>query len=273
MLTVGPSRGAALALGLLAALGATAPAAAQELASHLAVYEVTTGRAPTGVTPPEIRGTYVFRLHAECDGGLAFEQRLRFEARAPGSETVVDQTSTGWESADGKRYRFAHRTSVDGKELPEVRGDAELGAKPQAHFTQPAERIVELTPDTVFPVSLLRRTVKAAAADEAGFEGRFFLGDKPEPPQVISVLLGKPPRRVSDLPPPQGDRALVASQGRFYFRAAFYEDQARSTGEPRHEMSSVTLANGVEIWGTHEQGDLRLEYRLTRIEALPKPKC
>ncbi|HKU97957.1 MAG TPA: hypothetical protein VJR58_21885, partial [Vineibacter sp.] len=70
-----------------------------------------------------------------------------------------------------------------------------------------------------------------------------------------------------------GDRHLVEGRDRFYFHAAFYDDEATSTGEPRHELSSVTLDNGVEIWGTHEQGELRLEYRLIRIEALPKPDC
>jgi hypothetical protein len=38
-------------------------------------------------------------------------------------------------------------------------------------------------------------------------------------------------------------------------------------------MSSVTLDNGVEIWGTHEHGELRLEYRLIRLETLPRPNC
>jgi hypothetical protein len=38
-------------------------------------------------------------------------------------------------------------------------------------------------------------------------------------------------------------------------------------------MSSVTQHNGIEIWGTHEQGELRLEYRLIRIEAAPRPNC
>jgi hypothetical protein len=274
MLTDVRSRGVAIAAVVLAVLAAGASAKAQELVPHLAVYEVTTGRAPAGVTPPEITGTYVFRLQAECDGGMKFEQRLRFEAMAPSGMTTIDQTSTGGESADGKRYRFTHRTTVDNKTEPEVRGEVDLGGEgAQARYSQPAGRTVNIPGDTMFPISILRRAVKAARDAEAGFEGRFFMGDKPEPPQAVSVLLGKPPRRVAEMAPPQGERGLIEGRDRFYFRASFYEDQAKSNGEPRHELSSVTLDNGVEVWGTHEQGELRLEYRLIRIESQPKPQC
>jgi hypothetical protein len=276
MLTNAGARAASLAL-IMSAGGALPPVAAfaQELVPHLAVYDVTTGRAPPGVTPPTVRGTYVFRLQAECDGVMKFEQRLRFEVRGPGGASELDQSSAGSESADGKRYQFTHKTSVDGKVQPEVRGGVDLGDKGEAtaHFSHPAGRTVTVPSGTLFPVSILRRTVKAARAGEEGFDGRFFIGDKPEAPQAVSVLLGKPPRRVAELPLPQGDRDLVSGQDRFYFRASFYDDEARGSGEPRHEMSSVTLHNGIEIWGTHEQGELRLEYNLIRIEAAPKPDC
>jgi hypothetical protein len=268
-------RPAAVVLAACLTAAASTPALAQDLASHLAVYEITTGRAPAGVSPPEVSGTYVFRLQGECDGSLKFEQRLRFELKAPSGQTTVDQTSVGTESADGKRYRFTHRTTVDGKTEPEVRGEVGPGAgeELQVRFSQPEGRAVSIPADSLFPISMLRRTVRAVQAGETGFEGRFFMGDKPGAPQAVSVLLGKPPRRVAELPPPQGDRNLLDGRERFYFRASFYEDGGKSTGEPKHELSSVTLDNGVEIWGTHEQGELRLEYRIIRIESLPKPQC
>lgn len=274
MLTRPFLRATALAVGTAVAAGFAAAALAQPLVPHLAVYEITTGRAPAGVTPPEIKGTYVFRLQGECDGGYKFEQRLRFEAQGPGGATVVDQTSTGSESNDGKRYRFAHQSLVDNQAQPEAKGEVELGdGDGEAQFSQPVGRVVPIPAGTLFPISILRRTVMAAASGETGFEGKFFMGDKPEAPQSVSVLLGKPPRRVLEMPPPQGDRGLVSGRERFYFRVAFYDGKLDVSGEPRHEMSSVTLDNGVEVWGTHEQGELRLEYRLIRIESVPPPKC
>jgi hypothetical protein len=38
-------------------------------------------------------------------------------------------------------------------------------------------------------------------------------------------------------------------------------------------MSSVTLDNGIELYGTHEQGEGGIEYRITRLEPIPKPVC
>src|SRR5262245_61333981 len=104
------------------------PVLAQELVSHLAVYELTTGRAPAGVTPPEVSGKYVFRLQGECDGGMKFEQRLQFEVKTAAGQATVDQISSGTESADGKRYRFTHRITIDGKTEPEARGEVDPSA-------------------------------------------------------------------------------------------------------------------------------------------------
>ena len=60
-----------------------------------------------------------------------------------------------------------------------------------------------------------------------------------------------------------------------YYRAGFFDAQAdgKGQGEPAYEMSSVTLDNGVELYGTHEESDGGIEYRITRLEPLPKPEC
>ena len=39
------------------------------------------------------------------------------------------------------------------------------------------------------------------------------------------------------------------------------------------EMSTLVLDNGIELYGTHEEGEGGLEYRISRLEALPKPNC
>jgi hypothetical protein len=38
-------------------------------------------------------------------------------------------------------------------------------------------------------------------------------------------------------------------------------------------MSSMMLDNGIELYGTHEEGEGGIEYRMTRLEPLPKPTC
>ena len=70
-------------------------------------------------------------------------------------------------------------------------------------------------------------------------------------------------------------RRTGRGRSRIYYRAGFFEapSKGQSQGEPAFEMSSITLDNGVELYGTHEESDGGIEYRITRLESLPKPEC
>jgi hypothetical protein len=80
------------------------------------------------------------------------------------------------------------------------------------------------------------------------------------------------PRRLADFALPENAGALGKGE-RIYFRGGFFDAGNKAAGEPTYEMSSITLDNGVELWGTNEQTDTAIEYRLTRLEPLPKPTC
>ena len=87
-------------------------------------------------------------------------------------------------------------------------------------------------------------------------------------------MIGKVPKRLADIKIPDGAEALVDGRTRIYYRAGFFDAaESKGQGEPAFEMSSVTLDNGIELYGTHEQNDGGIEYRITRLEALPKPEC
>ena len=103
----------------------------------------------------------------------------------------------------------------------------------------------------------------------------FFFGDKVKPPQSVNVVIGKVPKRLSDVKVPDGAESLVDGRVRIYYRAGFFDEptKGQGPGEPAFEMSSVMLDNGVELYGTHEQGESGIEYRITRLEPLPKPEC
>ena len=110
-------------------------------------------------------------------------------------------------------------------------------------------------------------------AGENGFEGLFFFGDKVKPPLAVNALIGRVPKRLADVKVPKGAESLADGRARIYYRAGFFDDDAKKQGEPAFEMSSVTLDNGIELYGTHEQSEGGIEYRITRLEALPKPEC
>jgi len=93
------------------------------------------------------------------------------------------------------------------------------------------------------------------------------------PPQSVNVVIGRIPKRLKDLKIPEGGESLADGHDRIYYRAGFFDPQSKGAGGPTFEMSSVTLDNGVELYGTHEEGETGIEYRITRLEPLPKPEC
>src|SRR5262249_43322438 len=141
----------------------------------------------------------------------------------------------------------------------------------EARFTEPGGQTVALPNRTMFPVAISRETIRQAKAGETGFDALFFFGDKVKPPQSVNVVIGKVPKRLSDVKIPDGAETLVDGRGRIYYRAGFFDEptKGQTQGEPAFEMSSVMLDNGIELYGTHEQGDGGIEYRITRLEALP----
>jgi hypothetical protein len=257
---------------LIAAAAVVVPASAQDFAPHRAVYAITAvenGKPGVGTS-----GTYAYELRATCDG-YVINQRLRLDA-AGGREAVAsEQQSQMTESRDGKKLRFEHRTTTGGKQSSLVKGEALLGddGKGEARFTDPEGQTVALPAGTLYPVAIAREVIRQAKAGETGFDALFFYGEKVKPPQSVNIVIGRVPKRLADVKIPEGAEQLADGRTRIYYRAGFFDAQSKGQGEPAFEMSSITLDNGIELYGTHEESDGGIQYRITRLEALPKPEC
>ena len=122
---------------------------------------------------------------------------------------VSEQQSQMTESRDGKKLRFEHRSTTDGRETSLVKGDALLGddGSGQARFTEPEGQTVALPAGTLFPMAIARETIRQAKAGEGGFDALFFYGEKVKPPQSVNIVIGKVPKRLADGEDPRGRRA------------------------------------------------------------------
>jgi EipB-like len=261
-------------LSLAAALVTFGPAMAQEFVPHRAVYAVSS--LDRGKPGGSTSGTYAYELRLTCDGYVV-NQRLRLEMGGGRGAVTSEQQSQLTESRDGRRLRFEHRTTTGGKQANMVKGEALMGddGKGEARFADPEGQTVALPANTLFPVAIARETIRQAKAGETGFDTQFFFGEKVKPPQSVNILIGRLPKRLADVKIPEGAEQLADGRSRIYYRAGFFDVQAdgKGQGEPAYEMSSVTLDNGIELYGTHEENDGSIEYRITRLEALPKPEC
>lgn len=256
---------AALVIGGLMTL----PAAAQDFAPHKAAYAVSAldhGKAGASI------GNYAYELKLTCEA-YVITQRLRLDIGGNNSEQQSQMT----ESRDGRTLHFEHRSLVNGKQTSRTKGEAVLDDKGvgQAHFSEPEGQTAALTAGTLFPIAIARATVRHAQENDGGFDGLFFYGEKPKPPQAVNTLIGRVPKRLAGFKIPDGADALAKGHSQIYYRAGFFDADGKSKGErATFEMSSLMLDNGIELWGTHEEGDGGgIEYSITRLEAVPLPTC
>lgn len=249
------------------------PAAAQDFAAHRAAYSVRMlehGKPAAGSS-----GTYAYEMKLTCDSYIMY-QRLRIELESGRGTVVSEQQSQMTESRDGRKLQFDHRSSANGRVTSQWKGEATIGddGHGQARFSEPEGQTVALPPGTMFPTAIARATVQRARAGDTGFDALFFYGEKVKPPQAVNVLIGRVPKRLADLAVPPGSESLVANHTRVYYRGGFFDADPKGKGEQAaFEMSSLTLDNGIELYGTHEEGEGGIEYRITHLEALPKPNC
>jgi hypothetical protein len=257
---------------VLAGLAVALPATAQDFAPHKAAYAVNAldrGKAGASI------GTYAYELKLTCEA-YVITQRLRLDIEGRNA-AVTEQQSQMTESRDGRSLQFEHRSIVNGKQTSLVKGEAvvdDTGAG-QAHFSEPAGQTAALPAGTMFPIAIARATVRHAKESDGGFDGLFFYGEKPKPPQAVNTLIGRVPKRLADLKIPDGADTLVKGHARIYYRAGFFDADGKSKGQQAtFEMSSLMLDNGIELWGTHEEGDgSGIEYSVTRLETVPLPTC
>lgn len=264
-------------LGVLAALCAfSLPAMAQikDLAPHRALYKIRPAPVAAGTLPVEASGSVAYELKQTCDG-LEWRQHLDLTASGGGQDIRLEQTMTGAESFDSKRLRYETRSTVDGALQPVVRGSAELrddGAG-EAKFTSPNTRTITLPAGTLFPMAALAKGLADRRAGQDGFDYKVFTGERIEPPQRMTGIIGMAPRRARELPPPQGDGDLIAGKEPFYMHMSFFEGDGKDAIEPAYTWSTVMLDSGIEILGVQTAGQLRFEYVIERIEKMPMPKC
>jgi len=262
-----------LLLAVLAAAVAL-PAAAQDLQPHRAIY--TVAMLEKGKAGPGAPGHYAFELKQTCDG-YVIQQRIRLDVEGAKGSAVSEQTSQMTESRDGRKLKFEHRSTLNGKTSSVMKGEASLAddGAGQSLYSEPEGQSVALPRGTLFPNAMTRITLQHAKAGDGGFDALFFYGEKVKPPQSVNVVIGRVPKRLADFKIPEGGEALAEGRGRIYYRGAFFDTDSKDKngGEAASEMSSLTLDNGIELYGTHEEGEGGIEYRISRLEPLPKPTC
>ncbi len=252
-----------------ALVGSTAQpaAAAVELLSHRAVYQLSLaqGTATTGGVS-DVRGGLVLEWRDSCEGAIS-NQRLGFVASfgdAPGF--TYDVRFSSWESPDNKRLRFNVR-SFDGANLfEEYRGEATLDeAGGKAAFAEPEGETLALPRGTLFPTEHMLKLIEGALAGEVVVSHDVFDGSGMEGLSRVTAVIGRP--TVVD------SATTDAAEERRWPVSLAYHDVTVADDVPSFELTFELSEQGVLYDLVLDYGDFALEADLEQLETFEAQHC
>jgi hypothetical protein len=153
----------------------------------------------------------------------------------------------------------------------ELRGDARLGADGSggADYTVPAQRHVDLPPDTMFPTTHSLALLANAEAAKPFLWAHVFDGSDEEGLFGVGAAIAQ---RHEAAAPAEGRSPLLSAGPSWYVTLAFYPALDESA-VPEHEQHLRLHANGLVEDLVLDYGDFTVSATLTKVEVLPEPGC
>ena len=256
--------------GVALAAGLSVQPAAGEIVPHRAIYSLTLGQADSSGRYVDVGGAVTSVLEKTCDGWIIAEQVTMQIDTQVGGPLRQNLKYTGWESLDGRRYRFAARSRTN-DERKSFQGDAwsDPDGPGEAVYTRPEKITMALPPGTHFYFGLTSWLIERAKAGVSRAETVVFDGTDEEGPQRAIVFIVPLVKKGDEAKPGLGP--LVDRPG-WIMRIAFYPLDSLDAA-PDYEVQAVVLDNGVtprlELVFTGFTAIQTLE----KIEALELPNC
>lgn len=263
---------------LLAALLLAAPAAAAPLASpapsvglvnHRALYRISLDHTTPGSPVQGITGEMLLEVRGTCDGN-AVTQLLKTEFWDDnGQARKGELTSTSFERADGRSYRFSFSNRVDGAVIQAFHGWAKrrrLAAEGAITYEKDKFEPAVLPARAVFPIEHLQQLLDAAATGKRVVTATVF--DGAEDAKVFNSTAVIGPQAKGGKPP------VAALAGIAHWPVSMsYFDRGSDDQLPDYQTSFQIYANGVTDHDVMDYGDFAMKAKLTALELLPPPKC
>lgn len=250
-----------------------APLASQH-AAHRAYYTITLGAAHGDSQVLDVQGRMVAEWSENCEGWTANQRLAVSIVRQEGAPLASEVLATSFESTDGTRYRFATKTTIDGKVVEELRGEAKRAGRAaagEAVYSMPGDVRIALPAGTLFPYEHTLALIAAAEKGDNVAYSFYFDGSQPDisPLGASAVIVGK--KRAPGEGTGTGLGPLT-QRGWWSVRLAMFP-RANDAGQPEFEMTQDLQDNGVVRRFVFDYGDFTMEASLVRVEALPHPAC
>ncbi len=266
----------AIAVAALLAGGTAAAAAAMNLASHRAIYDLTLDDSTTGSDVSSVSGRMVMEFTgSDCSG---YSTKLRFVTQTQdpdGNNQVIDSRSDLFEARDGKGLNFSNQTYTDDSLSEESRGSASRkDGDIDVALTKPAEKKFGLPASVVFPTEQLQTIINSAIAGERFLNMRVYDGSEDgETVFTIAVVIGAEATERVDA----GEDTIFRNAGLAGLRhwpitISYFKDGPGDT-TPEYVMSFVVYEDGIGRALKINYGDFALTGRLTHLDLLPTSPC
>ena len=241
-----------------------APARADELAAHRAVYQLSLASARSGDIEGA-RGSMAYEVQDACDG-WAVRQRLQMTiTNRDGQDVEMLSDYTTWESKDGLRLRFRMRQTTETAVTSEVAGEAKLdapGAVGHVHYTVPEESTKDLPAGTLFPMAHTSAIIAGAELGKKFLALPLFDGTTATGAQDSSIAIAS----WNEPKPNKWPELAKLSSGRVH--VAFF-DRSTQAQQPDYEVGMRYWSNGIADDLAMDFGDFVMNGSLSELTLQP----
>ncbi len=261
---------AALVFGLFTSL---APAAALELASYRAVYDIDLDAAASTGEVGEISGRVVTEFTgSSCAGYSASMRFVMAVENEDGGRQVTDTRTTSFEDPGGSALDFSNETYVDEKLASDSSGKARRTGKGiTVSLTRPASKDLDLAASVIFPTQQVEHILSAAMAGRSFIEESIYDGtDGGQKTFATAAVIG----REATGGEAEGPAADNLAGLRHWPITVSYFDGAEAGEQIATQVMSFNLyENGVQTNITINYGSFTIALRMMRLEMLPPVAC
>ncbi len=261
-------------VGLVALTGASQAAT---VAPHRAVYDLTLLRASEGASLQTASGRLAYEIDgSSCDGyTVNFRMATRYRS-SEGAPTLIDTTSTTFESGDATELRHHSKEVVNGSARDNVRlrmsrpsasaeGTGELSSKPDEPFSVPAGAVLPM-----------QHQFKLIALGEAG-GGRdssvLFDGSDGATSYRVISFVGKSRAAGSIARDAANPAARPLSGNQAWPMTISYYRLEGESETPEYQVSFDLYDNGVATGLVLDYGDFALKGTLKDLIMLDQGTC
>jgi len=265
-------------VGALTTRGATAFTAADELASHRAVYDLKLAHARGNPSAVSARGRILYDFSGSiCDGyTLQFRQVSELD-NGEGKVTLSDLRSTSWEDGAAKKFIFKSQNYLNEMLVDSVDGQADRETdKVAVALTKPTDRKLDLDAASVFPTDHMRRIIEAARAEKSLLELPVYDGsDKGDKVYNTLTVIG---RVIMPNERPPADAAAgqqaFAGHKRWPVTVSYFDKAAKGGDQvPVYSIAFELYENGVSRALMLDYNDFAISGELTSIELKDTKPC